>query len=93
MKQQFDDAEIMIDEAIAKMKTDNAVQPSARKVEGMSPVAEDVTPGDIVTASELALLDMKDMLTYFRNNFLDKNGKFIKISFWSICSPGLGAHG
>jgi len=39
-------------------------------------------PGDALEATDGALDDMKEILDYFKENFLDANGDLIKISFF-----------
>lgn len=82
MLQKFEDANITIEEAIVKLEAKKSVNENAdvRKVEGRSPNLD--TPGEVVDASKLALEDLKDLLNYFKANFLDENGKLIKIRFW-----------
>jgi len=47
-----------------------------------SPSAPTENPGDVIRATEGALEDLKEILEYFKDNFLDENGNLIKISFW-----------
>lgn len=39
-------------------------------------------PEVIINATEEALKDLSAILIYFKDNFLDTNGKIIKVSFW-----------
>jgi len=82
MKQKFDDAGTVLDEALEKIKAEVAPKAKMRKVEGASPDALIETPGDAITATEAALVDLKEILNYFRENFLDDKGNLIKIGFW-----------
>ena len=72
MKQQFDDAEATIETALEKVR--NPMKARNANATG--------NPGDVIDATEAALVDLKSILVYFRTSFVDSNGEFLKISFW-----------
>jgi len=68
MLQKFNDAESELDNVLDKMQ---------KKARQHSFESGTQNPID---ATEAALVDLKEILAYFRKNFLDKDGKFVKIS-------------
>lgn len=70
MLQKFNDAQSELDNVIGKM------QKKARQHS-----FDSSSPSNPIDATEAALVDLREILAYFRTNFLDKEGKLIKISF------------
>jgi hypothetical protein len=78
MLDKYFDAQETINRAKVKIHFDRAHSPN----NGEARRETTQTPENVINATNAALQDMSEILSYFKDNFLDKEGKIIKVSFW-----------
>ena len=83
MLNKYVDAQQTIEKAKIKLHFNKASESVERMVNGQVKKVDDPQSAkNIIKATEESLKDMSEILNYFKDNFLDKDGKIIKVSFW-----------